>query len=225
MSLIFSPKPVIDDTLLLYLDAANTKSYDRVSTTWADLSRNRKDGTLTNGPTFSPENKGTILMDVVDDYVALGSPVTVSAGSDFTLSLFVKPTFAATNPGILQDTVSNTILYFTSTTLFPRVTWCGTEILAPSSGWSATSERWAHYVFVVRSASNVQFYENATLQHEASHAVSTTAISIPHLGYQLSTAYKVAGNWGSVQMYRRALSADEIRRNFNALGGRLGLWA
>ncbi len=226
MALTYSPNPVVDETLALYMDAANVKSYDRVTTTWADLSRNRKDGVLTNGPTFDAANGGNILLDSTNDFISFSSnPLIVPAGSDFTLSLFLKPTFTATNPGILRDSVSNTIIYFTSTTLYPRVTWCGTNILLPSSGWAATGGTWVNYVFVVRSASNVQFYENAVLRHEASHAKATTEISIQYLGYQFTSAYKVAGNWASVQMYTRALSVAEIQRNFNALGGRFGLWA
>jgi len=224
MSFSYAPKPVIDSSLLLYLDAANIKSYDRVSTTWFDLGRTGKNGTLTNGPTFDAANGGSVLLDLTNDYIALNNPTIVPANSDFTLSIFLKPTFGATNPGILRDDTSSTIIYFTTTTLYPRVTWCGTNILSPSSGWTASGGRWAHYTFVVRSGTNVQFYENASLKHQANHAKATTQISIPYLGYQFTSSYKVAGNWATVQMYSRALSLDEIRRNFNAIGGRFSLW-
>jgi hypothetical protein len=225
MSLIYSPNPVVDESLLLYLDAANIKSYDRSSTTWFDLGKTRKDGTLTNGPTFDAANGGSILLDLTNDYVAFNDPVIIPDGSDFTISIFLNPTFGTTNPGIFRDTVSNTTFYFTTTTLYPSVTWCGTDILLPSSGWSASAGSWTHYTFVVRSATNVQFYENAVIKHQANHTKSTTQISIPFIGYQFTPSYKVAGNWASVQMYSRALSDEEIKRNFNALGGRFGLWA
>lgn len=224
MSLAFSPNPVIDESLVFYLDAANVRSYDRLSTNWLDLGKNRKNGILTNGPTFDPGNGGSILLDTVDDYVSIPDPVIISAGSDFTLSMFVKPTFAATDPGVFRDAVSDTSFYFTSTTLFPRVIWCGTSILAPGSGWSGSPDAWAHYTLVVRSETDVKLYENATLQHQASHAKATTQISISQFGYQTSTDQKVGGNWASIQVYNRALDIDEIRRNFNALGGRFGLW-
>lgn len=69
MSFNFSPK-VVTDGLKVYLDAGNPKSYVSGSTTWYDLSGNNVNGTLTNGPTFSPEVNGCLVFDGVDDIVA-----------------------------------------------------------------------------------------------------------------------------------------------------------
>ena len=52
MAFNYSPR-IIQDGLVLYLDAANTKSYPTTGTTWSDLSRRGNNGTLTNGPTFN----------------------------------------------------------------------------------------------------------------------------------------------------------------------------
>ena len=68
MAFNFSPK-VVTDGLKVYLDAGNTKSYTSGSTTWYDLSGNNVNGTLTNGPTFSPEANGCIVFDGIDDIV------------------------------------------------------------------------------------------------------------------------------------------------------------
>jgi hypothetical protein len=65
MSVIGGPD-IITDGLVLYLDAANTKSYIGSGTTWKDLSRNSNDGTLTNGPTFDSGNSGSIVFDGVE---------------------------------------------------------------------------------------------------------------------------------------------------------------
>jgi hypothetical protein len=54
MAYNFSPK-IITDGLVLYLDAANTRSYPGSGTVWTDLSRVGNNGTLTNGPTFNSE--------------------------------------------------------------------------------------------------------------------------------------------------------------------------
>jgi hypothetical protein len=66
MSFNYSPK-IVTDGLVLYLDAANTKSYVSGSTVWNDLSRSGYNGTLTNGPTFNISNGGSISFDGVDD--------------------------------------------------------------------------------------------------------------------------------------------------------------
>lgn len=50
---------IVEDGLVLYLDAANKKSYPGSGTVWKDLSGNGNDGTLTNGPTFGSTNLGS----------------------------------------------------------------------------------------------------------------------------------------------------------------------
>jgi len=80
---------IVTDGLVLYLDAANTKSYPGSGTTWTDIAA-RNNGTLTNGPTFSSANGGLIVFDGIDDYVDCGdNPITKPSGS-FTLSYWFK---------------------------------------------------------------------------------------------------------------------------------------
>ena len=72
MAFNYSPR-IIQDGLVLYLDAANTKSYPTTGTTWSDLSRRGNNGTLTNGPTFNSSNGGIIVFDGINNYVDFGS--------------------------------------------------------------------------------------------------------------------------------------------------------
>jgi hypothetical protein len=66
MAFNYSPK-IVTDGLVLYLDAANSKSYVSGSTTWSDLSRGGNNGTLTNGPTYSSAKGGIIILDGSND--------------------------------------------------------------------------------------------------------------------------------------------------------------
>lgn len=59
---------IVTDGLVLALDAANTKSYTGSGATWKDLSEDRN-FTLTNGPTFIPQQMGGISFDGTNDYV------------------------------------------------------------------------------------------------------------------------------------------------------------
>lgn len=47
-----------NEGLLLYVDAANKRSYPGSGTTWYDLSGNSRNGTLTGSPTWSSNNGG-----------------------------------------------------------------------------------------------------------------------------------------------------------------------
>ena len=44
---------IVKGSIDLLLDAANPNSYPGSGTTWTDLSGNGRNGTLTNGPTFT----------------------------------------------------------------------------------------------------------------------------------------------------------------------------
>ena len=68
MSFHFSPR-IITDSLVLYLDAGNTRSYPGSGVTWTDLSRGGNNGVLTNGPTFNSGNGGSIVFDGSNDYI------------------------------------------------------------------------------------------------------------------------------------------------------------
>jgi len=69
MGLSHSPR-IVTNGLVLCLDAGNRQSYPGSGTTWTDLSGNGKNGTLTNGPTYTSANVGAIVFDGVDDYVS-----------------------------------------------------------------------------------------------------------------------------------------------------------
>lgn len=93
MAFHYSPN-IITDGLVLYLDAANTKSYVSGSTIWNDLSRGGNNGVLTNGPTFNSSNGGSIVFDGVDDYITnIGTTSSFSFIQNTaiaTLSFWVK---------------------------------------------------------------------------------------------------------------------------------------
>ena len=60
---------IVTDGLIFAVDAANPISYPGSGTTWNDLTLNKNNGTLINGPTFSSANAGSIVFDGVNDEV------------------------------------------------------------------------------------------------------------------------------------------------------------
>jgi hypothetical protein len=79
----------VKNGLVLYLDAANTKSYISGSTAWNDVSRTGLNGTLTNGPIFNTGSGGNIVFDGTNDFVNLSS-TAYNLGVNFTLQLWVR---------------------------------------------------------------------------------------------------------------------------------------
>ena len=91
----FTGAPVVDSSLQLWLDAGQTTSYPGTGTTWTDLSGNNNTGTLTNGPTYSSANGGSLSFDGVDDYVDCGNAASLSFTNNLTVSIWCSSNNAA----------------------------------------------------------------------------------------------------------------------------------
>ena len=94
-------KNIVTNGLVFYLDAANKLSYPGSGTAWVDLSGNGNNGTLTNGPTFSSNNAGSIVFDGVDDYVGRNS--SINTGQNFSVFAWVKPGAINVRNGIIGN--------------------------------------------------------------------------------------------------------------------------
>ena len=79
MAVQYSFGKIVTDGLVLCLDAADRNSYVSGSSTWRDVAGSNN-GTLTNGPTFSSANGGSLVFDGVDDSVISPPPVVGSTG-------------------------------------------------------------------------------------------------------------------------------------------------
>jgi hypothetical protein len=67
-------KGIVENGLILYLDAGNTQSYPGTGTLWTDLTNNASIATLTNGPVFNPANGGSIVFDGTNDFAPISGP-------------------------------------------------------------------------------------------------------------------------------------------------------
>lgn len=81
---------VVTNGLVLNLDAANVKSYPGSGTAWSDLSGRGNNGTLTNGPTFSSGNGGSIVFDGVNDRFGTNSQIDLSNTSAISVDFWCK---------------------------------------------------------------------------------------------------------------------------------------
>ena len=71
-TLFQATKGIVQDGLVLNLDAGVNKSYPRNGTAWYDLAGSNS-GTLINGPTFDRGNGGSINFDGTNDHVDLSN--------------------------------------------------------------------------------------------------------------------------------------------------------
>ena len=80
---------IIEDGLILCLDAGNRQSYAGSGTVWRDLVGSNN-GTLTNSPTFNSANAGSIVFDGVNDYVSITNNSTLRPTNELTIEYIIK---------------------------------------------------------------------------------------------------------------------------------------
>ena len=230
MALAHTPK-IITDGLVLCLDAGNTKSYPGSGTSWSDLSGNSNTGTLTNGPTYSSDDGGSIVFDGVDDYITTNTNAnfTLGASEDFALEWWEYWTL--TSPTTMHGHVGvfdNGCLHIASYT--------GNQQFAMHYGtWHyfanayVVPSQWTHYV-VTGQSQNIRFYQNGELK-STNTGSDYTVSGTPGATKYFEVGRNTYGSTGysemkvsSVKFYKgKALTASEIQQNFNALRGRFGI--
>jgi hypothetical protein len=221
---------IVTDGLILSLDAANTKSYQSGSTTWFDRSGNNRNGTLTNGPTFSSANGGSIMFDGVNDTVNLGTGNTVfplpQISYEFVFrSLGTVPT-TGTSPALFALTFGVRLLV-NSTNL--EATFSSGSVFFPLSTSGTNNYRdgnW-YYVAVTHNGTNFNIYVNGALSNTRTSPWLGTTVW-PTNGFALGrdnndNFYFFRGNIGTFKLYNRALTAQEVEQNYNATKTRFGL--
>lgn len=236
MATLYSPK-IVTDGMVLYLDAANYRSYPGTGITWNDLSGNNNNGTLTNGPTFSNTNGGSIVFDGTNDYVNFS---LVNFGNELTVMCFVNPQSSARINTIFGNSAggSNTNgvrLYFNTFNTNDRL--IVAEVGNGSSGYAITTAgnstrmvygSWQHITYVLnKTTSKIKIYYNGSLTIDVTPTVNnynTNAVfRLGTLVDALVGNYALQGNVANYSIYSRELSSQEVLQNFNVTRSRFGV--
>jgi len=227
MGIFYNPK-IVTDGLVLCLDAANKRSYPGTGTTWSDLA-GANDGTLTNGPTFDSDNGGSIVFDGSNDYVNFGThaiPSTITV--EFWVSLDAitgvhTSSFLAGHEnsigGSYRINYSNSGISWVCCTT--NNSWYSTGTNVNSSSLSTSSK--IYHVVGTYDGSNNKIYIDGALNATGAN-ISGNIRSVAG-NYTLSKPSAVNLNYfkGKIysnRRYNRALTADEVRRNYEATKGR-----
>jgi hypothetical protein len=221
MGFNYSPK-IVTDGLVLYLDAANSKSYVSGSTVWNDLSRGENNGTLINNPTFSTTNGGSIVFNGTNNYIDTGKTATQLGiyDANYTFDAWVYPTdFTGDRTMFGTNTLATRQglhLIFRSGTIYQG------HYGADTSAGTGTLNAWNNICYTYRQSSGAaSIYKNGVLQGTGTIAsfIGTTNILI---GRSLGSGYFI-GNSSNYKIYNTTLSTSEVQQNYNAVKSRFGL--
>ena len=218
---------IVDNGLILALDAANRNSYRIGSSNWFDVTGTNITGSLKSNPPYSSSYAGGIALNGSTNYIDINSTNIVTSTNPFTVECCYNRNpsgvpgrlFGNAGTGYTGDYLSINTNGVTIGTSLSMIT-----LIEPSAG--------PHYVCVTRSDTSVVAYRDGTswlsgtitgktggtIQVGANFRVGSTTNSAGGIGSSL-----FAGQILSLKIYNRAITASEMVQNFNAIKGRLNL--
>jgi len=217
MAINAGPK-IVEDGLVFCVDAANPRSYPGAGTTWTDLTANKNNGTLTNGPTFNSGNGGSIVFDGADDYVNVTvtktANCTFSCWASYTVSSPVDMLFNAGNYNQGPD------LFFYAGKISWN-TWNSAGNPFADIPTDANNGKFHNYVLVNDSSSTAKLYYDGDLLGTATYrsAASTTKLIIGSAGPG-GNYYNWHGKIANFMLHNRLLTEKEIKQNYISTQGR-----
>lgn len=207
---------VVRDGLMMYVDAANPRSYPGTGNTWYDLSGNNYNMTLVNGVGFSTANGGVLQTDGTNDYIIL-NPFNISTTNHTIMG--ASRYSGAIRGRIFTSVGGNWLLGHWSNYIrsyFPN----GNVRLAVDAG----NTNW-----YISSAVENYSADQWTLYSNGDQLITNFNGSAGPDGLSFG-AWAAGGNGeystseiSFFMVYNRLLSAQEISQNYNALKKRFNL--
>ena len=223
---------VVTDGLIYYLDAANTRSYSGSGLTANELIGGIG-GTLVNGVGFTSSNNGSFVFDGTDDYISIGTqplidgyqlPVTLMGW--FKIDTYKLNTICGVYNGFanvynllridnqnyrffLSNASNGQFQYFDHTTTLSLNTWYFYAVIVSGS---------------LASPSLIMYLNDQAQSFSPSSLKTSVGLNIDYrIGASYTPNEYFDGNIADYKFYNRALSAAEVKQNYNATKRRFGL--
>ena len=226
--------------LVLNLDAAIKGSYPGTGSIWTDVSNNGNNGTLTNGPTFSSADYGSIVFDGTDDYIT-GS--VINATTELSVFCFrnpkqrtgsVYPSLISKWDAVPGDNRSWTVgIDSANSKEYVIVSFDGTYSSTTIKRYEITGSvpynTWTQIGFTFNNGVFTPYRNGAPAQYTASLNGTFTSIYTSSKGYNLGYSRDgifdlyYSGSIGNAQIYNQSLTQFQVWQNFNAYKSRYGI--
>lgn len=218
---------IVTDRLVLHLDAGQQNSYAGIGTVWTDLSGLGNNGTLTNGPSYNSSNAGNIVFDGSNDYVVTTRNTQISGSSARTICVMCCPTTMSS--GVFYSVTKigsgtgNGRLFeiLIRDNLIVGHFW-GTGFTSNAASGKTLLNNYS-YLSMVYNGTTVSYYVDGYFKGSRTHSLSTNNTPLYAGIKEFSSHANFIGRISSVKLYNRALTANEILQNFQALRGRYGI--
>ena len=224
--------------LVFYLDSANSRSYSGSGNTWYDLSGNNYNSTLSGSPSFIAGLPSYITFDANTKSASFDTSLlnNYSSGtiecSVYITNLTSSFISARQRNGVNSYNVLSVGSYSGTTGL--KTTGTSGVVYyhnknsqtVLNSSTALIANTWYRLSITFNTTSIILYIngvQNASLSGD--YSVPNDASSVPTIGAWIpdSVNNPMNGRLGDFLIYNRALSADEIKTNYNALKKRYGL--
>ena len=217
-----SGQDIVEDGLVICVDAGDSKSYNGSGTTWTDRVGSTN-GTI-DGATFSSDYGGLFDFDGTNDSVNFGnaSHINFIYTDAFSLEAWVNPDSLSGFTHIIGKSYGNYRLAVISTGYTLRL---DSNQLTTNAG-SPTVGEWQHVVATWEpSTSTAKVYVNGVLEETKTDTnVNWTNETMNfQIGNSQSESYYFNGKIPIGRVYNKTLTLAEVKQNFKATRSRFGV--
>jgi hypothetical protein len=211
---------VVTNGLVMYLDAANTRSYSGSGLTVNGLVG--IGGTLVNGVGFTSSNSGSFVFDGTNDFINPTFPV--SNNSDFTVGFWMNYQDVTNSERGLVVTWDISYNGFGIATNAGKIrSWVNDGGSGGIDWASIVTNTWKYYTLAFSNSLKTQYVyidgnflnsenRNATVTHSSLQIARGGQSGSGQLAFYQSLKCQIS----QLSIYNRTLSAQEILQNYNA---------
>jgi hypothetical protein len=227
---IYSGPPSASDGLVLYLDAANSASYSGSGNTWYDLSGNSNKATFVDSPSFQSAPQLFFNFDGSNDYMTIVRSSSMSPTSGLTQEVwfnFSTIPNAAIFIGLQYGSSTNNTyaLWMESSTIYGGVNTSGSFAAIGIGISNISGNKWHNFVHTYDGSAQRLYLDgvllnSANITGSIQYDVNNTRVLVGAddngSGYNNGAGYFHSGKINQIKIYNRALSSEEITRNYNS---------
>lgn len=225
----YNPVVASLETLNLYIDAANKRSYSGSGNTCYDISSVNGSGTLTSVTFAGSGGTGAFVFDGLTSLINIGSANARNQTTSWTIESWIKPTSAGENGSgrIYQHSTGSLTGFICSLdnslgTNGIKLNTYAVGGFTARIGNCITLNSWQQVVWAF-SPGLVTFYVNGASVGSSSITSPASYTSTDYIGSDSAAANTFDGSIAIVKLYGNTLTAAQILKNYNSLKTRYGL--
>ena len=220
MSANVGAKDIVTEGLVLYLDAANYKSYTSGSTVWSDINSNLT-GSLVSA-SFDNSNAGSVVFNGTSTYTDFGRYLAIEGVPAISICHWVK--LAQTGSSYLFNTWFPDI-FFTANQFSMNVN----DTTFANASFSTSLLPLSQWIFVCGTydGDRCRIYMNGVLMNTGNSTpgltpTGTNSLILGRKSFAEPLEY-LSGSVATGAIYTKALTQAEILQNYNSTKARFGL--